>query len=520
MNRMPWKIRLCLGLVCLGLGFTNTSFAQTPESVDRYLTSNTIAGVRIDLDRIDLNALRNKALEWKVLDQELDREMLSGLPFARSILKGFVAAGAEELWVLADLASIMEEGPTMILTVAPGDDSANKTERLAATLELLGPKEMMHVENDHIVVCPPSAWQLYQQSAKVPEERKLPESILKDRSQMLTAFYAPSADHLRAMTETLPQQLPPPFSEINPRAALSAIEYAQLNVHMKPAVSLNAEIKTDSRGDAEQLKNTLGKLTSIMEQMPEIDRAVPGFSKLLPMIPVEVSDERLTMEVSEANGQISKLVDALAAPIRAARVAAGRTQSMNNIKQIMLAFHNYHDANRGFPLRASVDEEGKRLLSWRVHLLPYLEQYALYQQFHLDEPWDSEHNKALIEKCPEVFRSPGTPNLKSGLTNYVVPIAENTFLSTTEPMQFSMMIDGTSNTLGVLETDADHAVIWTKPDDLKVDFKNPLAGLLLWNNEVILASRVDGSVQAIVKSIDPEVLQNLLQYNDGNVVNQ
>ena len=86
--------------------------------------------------------------------------------------------------------------------------------------------------------------------------------------------------------------------------------------------------------------------------------------------------------------------------------AARRAQSMNNLKQFALAMHNYHDTNGKFPAASSFDKDGKPLLSWRVHVLPYLEQAELYKQFHLDEPWDSEHNKKLIEKMPNVLASP------------------------------------------------------------------------------------------------------------------
>ena len=70
------------------------------------------------------------------------------------------------------------------------------------------------------------------------------------------------------------------------------------------------------------------------------------------------------------------------------RTNAQRVQAMNNLKQLGLAMHNYHDVNGHFPARASQDKQGKPLLSWRVHLLPFVEQGQLYREFHLDEPWD------------------------------------------------------------------------------------------------------------------------------------
>ncbi|HVS35105.1 MAG TPA: DUF1559 domain-containing protein, partial [Gemmataceae bacterium] len=95
------------------------------------------------------------------------------------------------------------------------------------------------------------------------------------------------------------------------------------------------------------------------------------------------------------------------------RDAARRATMVNDLKQLGLAVHNYHDANGAFPKPAIYDKDGKPLLSWRVMLLPYLEQNELYQQFHLDEPWDSDHNKKLLEKMPKVFAPPDSDAFKN-----------------------------------------------------------------------------------------------------------
>jgi Protein of unknown function (DUF1559) len=73
--------------------------------------------------------------------------------------------------------------------------------------------------------------------------------------------------------------------------------------------------------------------------------------------------------------------------------------STNNLKQIALAFHSYHDATNGLPSNIT-DKDGKPLLSWRVAILPYVEESQVYKQFNLEEPWDSATNKKLIEKMP------------------------------------------------------------------------------------------------------------------------
>ena len=77
----------------------------------------------------------------------------------------------------------------------------------------------------------------------------------------------------------------------------------------------------------------------------------------------------------------------------------------NNLKQLALGIHNFHSAYRKLPA-ARTDENGQPLLSWRVAILPFIEQQALYEQFHLDEPWDSEHNLKLIDQMPATFTDP------------------------------------------------------------------------------------------------------------------
>src|SRR5207302_1956982 len=93
--------------------------------------------------------------------------------------------------------------------------------------------------------------------------------------------------------------------------------------------------------------------------------------------------------------------------VQKVRMAAGRTRSANNLKQMALATINYADAFGRAPAAAICDKNGKPLLSWRVAILPFIEQDNLYKQFHLDEPWDSDHNKKLLARMPNVYALPG-----------------------------------------------------------------------------------------------------------------
>lgn len=212
--------------------------------------------------------------------------------------------------------------------------------------------------------------------------------------------------------------------------------------------------------------------------------------------------------------------------VQSSRTAAMRMRSMNNLKQLGLAMHNYHDTFGGFPAAYSTDKEGKPLLSWRVYVLPFVEQQALFEQFHLDEPWDSEHNKKLIAKMPDVFRSP-TSKAEPGKTVYLTPRAGSTVFPEPERptkmefptgIQIQDVTDGTSNTVMLIEVSDDRAVFWTQPDDFEFDPLDPLAGAIGQHREGVLVGFADGSVRLLSKMLDAGIVHSLFTRNGGEAV--
>ncbi len=208
--------------------------------------------------------------------------------------------------------------------------------------------------------------------------------------------------------------------------------------------------------------------------------------------------------------------------VQSAREAARRSQSLNNLRQIALAVHNFHDQRRRLPGAYLLDKDGKPGLSWRVMILPFLEQNALFEQFHLDEPWDSEHNKKLLDKMPAVYRSPSSRapadhTVYLGVTGkdavFVAPANEKA-----AGVTFARIIDGLSNTVGVVESSDERGVPWTKPDDFEPDATNPQAGLRGSNPGGFNVMMMDGSVRTIPHTIDPKMLLRLFNCHDGEPV--
>jgi hypothetical protein len=154
-------------------------------------------------------------------------------------------------------------------------------------------------------------------------------------------------------------------------------------------------------------------------------------------------------------------------------------------------------------------------LSWRVALLPYLEQVNLYKQFKLNEPWDSENNKKLLAKMPPTYRSPFAPK-NSTKTYYQGFAGPGTMFEPGAKISLAAVPDGTSNTVAVAECGP--AVEWSKPADLPYDPKKPLSKLELPYKNVLIVAMGDGSARALKPDIDETNLRHLIECADGNPI--
>ena len=216
---------------------------------------------------------------------------------------------------------------------------------------------------------------------------------------------------------------------------------------------------------------------------------------------------------------VAILIALMLPAVQTVRTAARKTQSMNNMRQQTLGMLNYESENRAFPAQ----QEGG--LSWRVHILPYVECDYLYQQFHLDEPWDSPHNIQLLDQMPSIYDCPNIGHLPPGYTVYQVPYTDldvnpegprALFDTSGEGITFREITDGTSNTIAVLEVDAAAAVEWTKPADWEYDPSDPTRNLGDVNIGTITVSFADGSIHQLPDNIDPEDMKALITRDAGD----
>ncbi|QJW97065.1 DUF1559 family PulG-like putative transporter [Frigoriglobus tundricola] len=241
-----------------------------------------------------------------------------------------------------------------------------------------------------------------------------------------------------------------------------------------------------------------------------------GVHRAVKAAQVEVAGTDVTLTGGyTADFDVAKLV---ADGIKQVREVAQGLVEKNNLKVIALSMHNYASAYddkipvHGIGPKGALlkDATEKPLLSWRVAILPFIEQVALYNEFKLDEAWDSAHNKKLIEKLPKVF-APVTKPGKAGYTHLQMVIGPTAMQPPFADFKSSFP-DGTSNTIMIVE--AADPVIWTKPDDvmfpakeLPKDFRKKFGGQFPGGFHVAMW---DGSVRFVSDQVTDRTLGHAL----------
>ncbi len=211
-------------------------------------------------------------------------------------------------------------------------------------------------------------------------------------------------------------------------------------------------------------------------------------------------------------------IEPLVAQITGATGAGpANARTINNMKQIAIAMHAHHDANGVLPSAAILGKKGKPLLSWRVQVLPYVEQGALHQMIKLDEPWDSVHNKKVFDDnpMPSVFELAGTTKPGEKNTHIQVFRGNGAMFDLVKSTKFAEIADGLSNT--IMFATAKTAVPWMKPDDMEFDPKADPRDLLLFIGGRTNIGLGDGSVRSLKKSTTVENMRALITKSGGEI---
>lgn len=477
----PWR---CWTSILILMISSNHARAQAPVEAARddaaiwsqWVNDTTWMVARIDPQRLELGELANifgKQPVWLVAD----------VPYSES-------QPALRLWIQREQASEPEDRSAALRKWPFGDPEVDgEFLRYSLFVPLRATRPVTATS-----------------AALTAERAELREALATTADAPLQCIIIPPA-YLRKTVSDLMPELPNRLGGGPTSVLTDGLLWAALTID-RNASGTELQIQSASRAAAERLAERLPDLvTRVANLTPQTKLG----NVLTDAIRSEVRNDQVVLKLDAKRTTAAwKMV------VQRTLQQTASLTSQQQLLQIILAIHNYHDVHGQFPpLAKGRDEQGRPLLSWRVHLLPFLDEAELYAQFRLDEPWDSAHNLPLIDKIPEVFFAPSVP---LGHTVLLAPAGENTIFGGTQPLTFRSVTDGLSNTAVLVAVAPDRAVPWTAPEDYAFDPNDPAAGLARDAAGRFLMAAGDGSVQQVSGDRSAATLLHLFQMNDGNPV--
>ncbi len=354
----------------------------------------------------------------------------------------------------------------------------------------------------------------------------------------------PSEEMRRVFTETV-ETLPPLFENISPTELSQGVRWAVFGVDLeKPELKfvVQSEQALAAKNLLEKSKVVLDGVfvrikdnityTTFLETTKIGHEKIHDFTKtLLP----QAEGDRLNLTINESfvkekGGSAFQVLTLLADLLFQSE--SRKMQCMNQVKMICLSFHNYYDRNQMLPPMYTSDKDGKPLHSWRVAVLPYLDEKecrGLYEKIRKDEPWDSEYNRQFHTQCPKVYQCPEiaakNPDVvKNGLTTYSLIVGKNAYPEGSQKFTFQMITDGTAYTIMLVERAT--PVCWMDPTN-EITQENAEKGIgtiaagigaphSAGKRFATFLGFFDGSVHIFADNIRPEYLKGFIERNDGS----
>lgn len=498
---------------------TNASADEPLSTIQTVAHKDVLAVAYIDLKSVNVKHCFEWSVKQGIVPEKAAKRVKPMTMMAKGMLDQLTEAGTDHLIALIQQDDLtLQKPPLFVISIADGKDVNEVFQTLKQVSSMLPiPDFQLEIWNNSILAG--SSDNIARaKSAPSVERPNLVEAWKQFGGHDVGVMVVGSKDTRRVVGELLPK-LDAPFEKITGKMIATKLISGGLAIDLPSETHAKIVVQTKDSDSAKTLCDAAiaGKKMLAEQSGEDMPMGLNLLTRAATNLEPKVVGNDAVIDLDPLLNNDTKLMQLLE-PIRE---SARETQRLNNLRQILLAMLNYESAYRTYPARASTDDNGKPLLSWRVHILPFIQQNALYKKFKLDEPWDSPHNIKLVTKMPLIYGDPSSRSKEEnegGKTRYLVPVGSDTVFEKNEGTKIGDITDGTSNTIAVVCAPPEAAVIWTKPVDWQVDPKAPKSVLFSQDRLKVNVARCDGSVHTFDSQISDAKLNALLTKSGGEVI--
>jgi hypothetical protein len=537
-----------VAVVCFtaSLLFSANGFAAEPTNhaatLAPFLNQDTFAVAYADIASLDLPKDRETILgpQMLMIMQSLPSEVQAQIfiaDMAQTFAMRFRDAGGQGFYMLAGLGDVhIGGGPVLIATAQAGRCPEEVRQFFGVTIQEMAENPSYRTVHPFIkqldvqlkggavlVGMKDTVARYANMKSAVRNDLTSPLVRMASEGAIASAVFCPGPDFRRVVRELWPE-LPGALAPLKGELADHWL-HLEAAIHSPPNLNPRIALYSSNSDAAKTFAELWEQLPTAVTQFGGNEKSVAqakGLAQLMvTALQAKVDGTRVTIDFPKDQDRLLNLHKLFGTAINTANESSNRRETLTRFHNISLAILNYESAKRHLPAAAIYDKEGRPLLSWRVAVLPYLEKGELYKQFHLDEPWDSPHNKTLIDKMPGEYMGVGSQYdqlNREGKTTCQVPVGPKTVFYNKEGAKYRDISDGTSKTILLIEVEPKRAVPWTKPEDWEVDLEHPRRGVERSDRNQFTAAWCDGSVQLVPVSADEAQLRALLTRAGGEVV--
>lgn len=471
-----------------------------------FVNGETFIAAYVNLGAMNVTQVSGELLKYLPADPTIAGPWMAGSAMADGVVRQFQQAGGASVYLVAGLPDVRQDGGPVAIVTAQSGQSIDKVETLAKNLlrQFNATDVVTGRKGDVFIVGSKSNVERY--SKLQPADRGDlidPLAKLIGERTFAAVVFCPGADYRRVVRELWPQ-LPGALAAMKGELADRWLR-VELSLNQPPDIKPRLALVASDVASAELFAKLWRDIPTATTQFGGNQASkdlAKGYAQLLvDSVPAKVSGNTVELGIPTDETQLAQLKTMFTTAADKAMENSRRVQRLNSFKQLALAMFLYESQHHHLPAVAAIrGKDGKPLLSWRVALLPFLDQSDLYRQFNFDEPWDSPANKALISNMPAIFVDPD-PKLaqlaREGKTTYLVPAGKETLFHNDAGATFKEVTDGTAQTIMIIGVDPSRAVEWTKPDDWNVDLVNPYDGLGADSRTNTVAAFADGHVEVL-----------------------